>query len=291
MAGWTPDDIPWDRIDRLAVTPDILSLVRAASMVESNATDYRDYLCNVFADDPRVCRAIEGWAIEERQHGTVLARWAMLVDPAFNFDKSFRSFLAGYRIPVGATSSVRGSRCGELIARCMVETGTHSFYTALSGASDDPVLTRICQHIAEDELAHFNLFHRHMVRYLKMEKLGLFSRIRVAVGRLAETDDDELAFAYYAANCLGEAYDRRIHGSLYHRAALAHYTPSLVGQAARLFLLALNFNPGRITGGVITLIGYALMGAHRARLAVVLRRYRSSRSESRRDANSSTAAS
>lgn len=291
MAGWTLGDIPWGRLDRSTVTPDILSLVKAASLVEANAADYRDYLHNVFAGDNRVCRAIEGWAAEEEQHGAALARWAMLIDPAFSFETSFQAFITGYRIPIVSSSSVRGSRCAELIARCMVEIGTHSFYTALSQATNDPVLTCICRHIADDELAHFNLFYRHMRRYLETEKLGLFARFRVAVGRLAETDDDELAFAFYAANNLGEAYDCRFHGSLYHRAALAHYSVSTVGQATRLFLLALNVRAGRIVGGVTAFFGYALMAAHRVRLATVLRLYGLSRSESRRGANSSTAAS
>ena len=40
----------------------------------------------------------------------------------------------GYKLPLDAASSVRGSRTGELIARCMVETGTSSYYTALGEA-------------------------------------------------------------------------------------------------------------------------------------------------------------
>jgi rubrerythrin len=224
MSSWTLDDIPWPQIDRSVVTPEILALVKAASMVEANAADYRDYLCNVFDGDERVCRAVEGWAAEEAQHGAALARWAVLADPSFDFEASFQAFLDGYRIPVEATTSVRGSRCGELIARCMVETGTHTFYSALAESTKDPVLARICRHIADDELAHFNLFHRHMKRYLATEEPGFLSRFRVAFGRLSEADDDELAYAYYAANNGGEPYDRLVHGGLYQGTALTCYT-------------------------------------------------------------------
>ncbi len=53
MAGqWTLDDIPWDQFDRSKVDDDIARVVRAAAMVESNASDYAIYLCNVFKDDP-----------------------------------------------------------------------------------------------------------------------------------------------------------------------------------------------------------------------------------------------
>lgn len=291
MAGWALDDIPWQEIDRPAVTPDMVSLVKAASMVEANAADYRDYLCNVFADDPRVCRAIEGWAVEEEQHGAALARWASLVDPAFDFDKSFRIFLDGYRIPVDATASVRGSRCGELIARCMVETGTNSFYSALAQATREPVLASICRHIAADELAHFNLFHRHMSRYLETERLGIFARFRIAFGRIAETDDDELSYAYYAANGAGEPYHRRLHGSLYHQAALAPYTPAIVGGAARMLLSTLNLRADGVLGNCAALVSYMLMVIHRQRLAVMVSIYGWSRRASRKGINSETAAS
>jgi enoyl-[acyl-carrier-protein] reductase (NADH) len=37
-------------------------------------------------------------------------------------------------LPLDVTDSVRGSRTSELIARCMVETGTSSYYTALAEA-------------------------------------------------------------------------------------------------------------------------------------------------------------
>ena len=157
---------------------------------------------------------------------TAMARWAMLVERGFDFDVAFRDFLDGYRIPVTAGESVRGSRCGELIARCMVETGTSSFYTALAHATDEPVLQDICRRIADDEFAHYEMFYRHMRRYLDVEQLGFLARFKVALSRIAETEDDELAYAYFAANGRGEPYNRRYHGGLYHRAALSHYTPA-----------------------------------------------------------------
>ena len=291
MAGWTLDDIPWHTIDRSAVTPDILALVKAASLVEANAADYREYLCNVFAGDPRVCRAIDGWAEEEKQHGAALARWAVLADPAFDFDASFQAFLDGYRIPVQATASVRGSRCGELIARCMVETGTNSFYTALAEGTKEPVLSDICRRIAADELAHFNLFHRHMVRYLETESLSFYSRLRIAIGRIAEADDDELAYAYYAANDRNGPYSRRLHGSLYHRTALSHYSPPIVGGAARLFLSTLDLKPDGVLGWSAASVSRLIVAVHRARLALTVSYYGRSRSVSRKAVNSETAAS
>ena len=115
-------------------------MAKAASLVEHNSADYADYLCNVFADDPEFQAAAREWAVEEVQHGEALGRWGELADPSFSFAESMARFRAGYRIPVDAAESVRGSRAGELIARCVVETGTSSFYSALRDASGEPVL-------------------------------------------------------------------------------------------------------------------------------------------------------
>ena len=57
---------------------------------------------------------------------------------------AFARFRAGYKLPLDATASVRGSQAGEMMARCIVETGTSSYYSALEDATDEPVLKQIC---------------------------------------------------------------------------------------------------------------------------------------------------
>ena len=103
-------------------------------------------------------------------------------------------------MPLDADASVRGSRTGELIARCMVETGTSSYYTALAEATKEPVLQIICRQIAADEFRHFKLFYDHMRRYLGRENIGVLRRLRIAAGRITESEDDELAFAFHCGN-------------------------------------------------------------------------------------------
>jgi hypothetical protein len=197
---WTLDDIPWERFDLARVDPDILKVAKAAALVEFNADDYATYLCNVFGDDAEFQAASVVWSKEEVQHGQALGRWASLADPEFDFTAASDRFRSLYRINLEADASTRGSRAGELIARCMVETGTSSYYAALGEASDEPVLKAICQRIAADELRHYKLFYSHLKTYLEREDIGTLRRLRIAFGRIAETEDDELACAYYAAN-------------------------------------------------------------------------------------------
>jgi rubrerythrin len=175
---WTLDDIPWDSFDPSKVDADMLKVAKAAALVEYNARDYGDYLRNVFHDDETFRAVSDDWVEEEIQHGLALGRWASLADPSFDFDRAVERFRKQYRINVDAQASIRGSRAGELIARCMVETGTSSYYTALADAADEPVLKAICLRIAADELRHYKLFYTHLKGYLIDEKLTTFQRGR-----------------------------------------------------------------------------------------------------------------
>ncbi|TDH61774.1 ferritin-like domain-containing protein [Dankookia rubra] len=200
MKHWRVEQVSWDRFDPSKLDPEIVPLVKAAAMVERNGDDYALYLKGVFCDDPDFHRAAENWAVEEIQHGDALGRWGELADPGWNYAEAFGRYRAGYKIDINADASIRGSRTGELIARCMVETGTSSYYTALAEATEEPVLKEVCRLIAADEYRHFKLFYDHMKRYLAREDLSFLQRLKVAAGRIGESEDDELAFAFHCSN-------------------------------------------------------------------------------------------
>jgi rubrerythrin len=267
MGHWTLDDIPWARLDRSRVDPDLLAVVKAASMVEHNGGDYAVYLCNVFADDPEFQQVAREWADEEIQHGRALGKWAALADPSFDFEAAFKRFTDGFRLPLDATKSVRGSRSGELIARCVVETGTSSYYTALTEATDEPVLKEICRRIAADELRHYKTFYTYMKRYLEHEPLGLFGRLRVVLGRLVESEDDELAYAYYAANGTG-AYDRRRFSAAYIRRAYSYYRPWHLERGIAMLLKAAGLKPHGRLNVALARLAYRFMQNRAKRLAL-----------------------
>lgn len=240
---WTLEDIPWDRFDPARVNPDHLKLAKAAAMVEYNAADYVAYLENVFADDPEFIEAARQWGIEETQHGAALGSYAQMADPSFDFAPRFAAFREGFRPDTSATASVRGSRSGELVARCMVEVGTSSYYTALGEASDEPVFKDICRRIAQDEFRHYKLFYDHLKRWLDREQLNKLRRVRVALGRITETEDDELSYAFYAANNKGEAYDRETCNREYLRRALPYYKDPIVERGLAMVFKAVGLKP------------------------------------------------
>jgi rubrerythrin len=265
MGRWALDDIPWQEFDPARVNPELVPIVKAASMVEYNATDYRVYLQKVFNGDARFAKAVDNWTEEELQHGRALARWATLADPEFDFELSFRRFTDGFRPPLDVEESVRGSLTGELIARCMVETGTNSFYSALAAATEEPVLKAICRNIAADEYAHYSLFHNYMSRYLERERLGLRERLKVAFARIAESEDDELAYAYYAANNWGRPYDRRANSAAYGKRTMVFYTPAIVRNGVAMIMNAVGLRPDGLLHRAATWLACGLLRFQRLR--------------------------
>ena len=242
---WTLDDIRWEDFDASKVDPDILKAVKAAALVEFNAPDYVTYLCNVFSDCPDVKEAIHQWGGEEVQHGQALARWAEMADPDFSFDDAFRRFRENYSIPLDAIESVRGSRGGELIARCVVESGTSSYYSAIRDATDEPVLKQIASNVAADEFRHYKLFYDQF-NGLTEKVPSTLGRARVALGRVSEADDDELASAFYAANTPFDGsvpYDRKLYSKAYEKRAFALYKRQHVERLVSMVAKASGLKP------------------------------------------------
>lgn len=273
MKHWHIDEVGWDRFDPTKVEPEIVSLVKAAAMVERNAEDYVTYLCRVFHDDPDFRAAAERWGVEETQHGDALGRWGELADPSWNFQSAFARYRAGYKIQLDADASIRGSRTGELIARCMVETGTSSYYSALGDATEEPALKQVCRLIAADEYRHFKLFYDHMRRYLARENLSFAKRLRVALGRIGESEDDELAYAFHCGNepeGTGYDHDRCIAG--YMGRAMGFYRFRHIERGMGMIFKTVGLEPRGRLSDLAAKGAWRLLGWRRDRYQQALRR-------------------
>ncbi len=270
MKHWRIEDVAWDQFDPAKVDPDVVALVKSAAMVERNGIEYAAYLSRVFHDDPAFCAASDNWAVEEVQHGDALGRWAELADPNWNFKVAFERYRTGYS-PLGDMDlSTRGSRTGELIARCMVETGTSSYYTALADATREPVLQHVCRLIAADEYRHFKLFYDHMRRYLGRERIGLLRRLRIAFGRIGETEDDELAYAYHCGNeglDVPYAHDRCMAG--YLSRAMAFYRYPHIERSMGMVLKSVGLPPRGRLSKVMTRVFWSVLQRRQRRFAAL----------------------
>jgi rubrerythrin len=259
MSIWAPEDISWNRFDRTRVDTELVKLIKAASIVEHNAVHYARYLRTVFRGDDAMQQLAWEWAQSEVQHGQVLSRWATLADPDFDFGDRFRRFVAGYYIPTAVTRSIRGSLTGELLARCVVEIGTSSYYTAIGRATNEPVLKELCGRIAADELRHYKTFYELSRRYLKIENIGIMERLRVVVERVIESEDDELAYAYHSANESRAKFNRLQSNRAYSSRAYKLYSLDLVERVAAMLLKVVGLRPHGWLSSVIARVGHSFM--------------------------------
>lgn len=254
-AGWTLEDVDWSRFEPAKVDRHLLAAVKAAALVEYNAPDYVTYLKRVYQGAPdSTIRRIEHWGEEEIQHGLALARWAELADTSFDFNRAFARFRTKYR-PVhfdSADRSIRGSRRGEMITRCVVEAGTSSFYSAIRDASAEPVLKEVAARIAADEFRHYRLFY-DVLQSDPEPDLPRWRKLWVAATRVKESDDDELACAYYCGNVPAEReddmpYRRRTYARAYHATAMTLYRRHHIDKLVKMVVKPTGFNPaGRMS--------------------------------------------
>ena len=137
----------------------------------------------------------------------------------------------------------------------------------MKDATAEPVLKEICRNIAADELRHYKLFYDHLRRYLETEKIGRWKRVAVVLSRVRESEDDELAYAYHAAN-ESEAipYDRRRASKAYARRTFAIYRRTHVERGVAMALKAAGLTPHGRLNGWLTGLGYWFLGWRSRRL-------------------------
>ena len=276
-AGWTLDDVEWARFDPKKVDATLLAAVKTASLVEYNAPDYVAYLKRVYRGAPEsIVRGIEHWGDEETQHGLALGRWVEMADPSFDFDDAFARFRNLYRPAhfVSGQGSVRGSRRGEMITRCVVESGTSSVYSAIRDASHEPVLKEVAGRIAADEFHHYRLFYDILQAETETD-LPTWRKLWIAAGRVNETDDDEISCAYYCANVLAaeaeaKPYSRRIYARAYQETLMAFYHRHHVDRMVKMVMKPAGIDPSgklsRIASALVWRLLRARSGAADARL-------------------------
>jgi hypothetical protein len=247
--GWALTDVSWQLFDASSVDPTLLAAIKAAALVEYNAPDYVAYLKRVFhASPPETLEWIECWGAEEAQHGQALGRWAEMADPSFKLDDAFARFRKGYS-PFAETESesVRGSRRGEMIARCVVESGTSSYYSAIRDATDEPVLKEIAGRISADEYRHYKLFYETLQKQDEPD-MGFLRKLWVAAGRVRESNDDELAYAYYCANIpkeqeLARPYTRKLYSRMAAKTGMTIYRRRHIRKLVQMVAKAVGADP------------------------------------------------
>jgi hypothetical protein len=257
---WSLDDIPWHAVRRDAVadTQALFYLVASASLMESATDLYTANLIAFFAGDDEIISWLENnWLPEELQHGAALRRYVEVAWPGFEWEPTRRRFVEEFR-PF-CDVALEPSRSLEMASRCVVETGTASYYRTLSSASPEPVLGILTRHIAADEVRHYKHFYRYFRKYQDRETPSrgavvpaLWRRLRMTGG-----DDSYIVLKHvYGAHHPGAPFDIEVYRRVRRecRALLRGHVPHEMGVRMLLKPLGLGPRTQRITLSVATAV-------------------------------------
>ena len=183
-AHWKIEDLDFSRIARPEVRRDenLFYLVACASFVESGSDLYTQNLVDFFRGDDEVTAWLtHQWEAEELQHGRALRAYVSHVWPEFPWETAYRGFLDEYATYC-KVELLAPTRALEMTARCVVETGTATYYRAMARSTTEPVLRDLATRIATDEVNHYKHFYRFFRRYRAQERLNRF-RVMGTIGR------------------------------------------------------------------------------------------------------------
>lgn len=189
---WSIDSIKFEDIDCARVKNDetLFFVVCSASLIESGSDLYTSTLVNFFGESEAARWLSQHWEPEELQHGRALRRYVETVWPDFDWDKAFTQFMREYST-FCSLDELEPTPALELVARCVVETGTAALYRALHDYTDEPILKQVTGFIRSDEVRHYKNFHRFFGDYNRHAAYGRWPVLRVLGRRLAELRNED----------------------------------------------------------------------------------------------------
>jgi len=197
-ASWSIDDMPYHALERERVKDNALLfyIIASASFVEITSDVYTCTLTDFFHGDAEVIDWLErAWESEELQHGRALKRYVETAWPDFDWEGAYRNFISEFR-RFCSVDQLADTRALEMAARCVVETGTATFYRALAEMSPEPVLREIAAAISADEVRHYKYFYRFFLRYHECEHPSRLAVVRTLWARIGEVDTEDAFYAF-----------------------------------------------------------------------------------------------
>lgn len=198
LLPWSMDAIRYDGIDRETLEGEdaLFRLLACASFIEITSDLYTANLAEYFRDDAQVVEWLRHhWEPEELQHGAALRRYVQTAWPQFDWDRAYQGFYAEYS-RCCQLERLAPSRSLEMVARCVIETGTASFYRLLAESAPEPVLKDLAGRIAADEVRHYKNFYHFFRRYCRREQPGRAAVMRTLWSRASEIDAEDGFIAF-----------------------------------------------------------------------------------------------
>ncbi len=154
---WTFAEIPWEEIDKSAVSPELLRIVRELAASELTTWSATRVFLENFQNDVDFTQWVAVWLYEETKHPYVLMQWLRCLGE--NFDEQF--------VTEGRTAqSFIRSQVGTLVLNILSEIQASLIYLNLSRATTEPVLKRITTFLSGDEARHASSFYLYAAKMI-----------------------------------------------------------------------------------------------------------------------------
>jgi len=210
---WSIEDIAYDTIDRSRVVGDetLFYLLATASFIETGSDTYTRNLVVHYADHPDVAQWLSAyWEPEELQHGRTLGRYVQRVWPQFQWQVAYDSFFAEYSRLCTVDALYEGAL--EMVARCVVEMGTSTYYHALRTLAErvnEPVLVDLLGRIRADEVGHYKRFLAYFKTFKAQQPVSRWRVARALSARLKELreSDSDVALRHVWSHAHMEGVD------------------------------------------------------------------------------------
>ncbi len=236
----------------------LLLLLTAASFVEATSDVYACNLRRFFAGDEEISTWLEShWEPEELRHGRLLRAYVGRCWPEFDWQRGYEHFLREYK-PLARLERLEASRGLEMIARCVVETGTAILYRAIHDYATDPTLKSITWSIHRDEVSHYKHFYKYFRRYQSIEANSRRRIMDVLARRTLQlrSEDADVGMRHAAAERYAQpkpdsALLRKVHAQVF--SMLRKHYPLAMAHKMLLKPLALPPALATLAGGALAL--------------------------------------
>lgn len=195
---WRLEDIAFDAIDTASVRDNefLFLTLASASFVEILAETYSDNLIAYFRADSEISHWLQQtWQQEEVQHGRALKLYVQTVWPEFDWECAYDAFRTEYSV-LCTVEQLEPRMALELVARCVVETGTSTFYRAVQDYVSEPMLHQLMDNIRSDEAGHYRQFRHFFSSYNAIDPQSAWAVIATIWRRMRDVRGQDVYIAF-----------------------------------------------------------------------------------------------
>ena len=194
------EQIPYGALAREEICDNTLLfyVLASASFIEATSDLYARNLAEFLSGDAEaIAWLVKCWQRDELGHGAALKCYVTTAWPSFDWESTYDAFSAEYR-EMPSVYQLAATPAREMLTRCVVETGTTTFYRMINASTTEPVLRQMALAIAAEEVRHYKHFYRYFMRFQAEERLSRGAVLRAIWNRAAEihADDSFIAFKH-----------------------------------------------------------------------------------------------